>query len=128
MYEFKELPSLNVEIEQVLYLPGMHAPSDWPHPFAYYIKVTNLSDQKLRILGRKWVIEEDGNPVLVVEGDGVVGQTPELSHGDEFSYNSHHFIRRNSRVNGTLFAVTENDQPVYARVPRFKLKAPAWNS
>lgn len=121
---FDELPGLTVTVDQVVYLPHMMAPPDKPHPFAYYLSIHNTSDQTVTIVGRKWIVKEEGGSTVVVEGDGVVGHTPRLLPGQSFSYNSYHVISEASKANGTFFGTTESGKPVYVRVPEFSMVLP----
>ncbi len=121
---FEELPGLSVSVDQILYLPHLQVPPDRPHPFAYYLSIHNQSDEIVTILGRKWIVTDDGGEVLVVEGDGVVGETPRLEPGQTFSYNSYHVIAEPSTATGTFFGQTEAGKPVLVRVPDFRLELP----
>ena len=121
---FEELPGLSVSVDQVVYLPHMMAPPDKPYPFAYYLSIHNGSEETVTILGRKWIVTDESGGTLVVEGDGVVGQTPTLQPGQTFSYNSYHVISESSLANGTFFGETENGSAVYVRIPEFKMDLP----
>jgi ApaG protein len=78
----------------------------------------------LTVKGRKWVIESKNRDKLVVEGDGVVGQTPYLRPGEEFSYNSYHVVAMDSSAVGSFLAVTDDGVPVLTRIPRFEMVIP----
>lgn len=121
---FEELPGLSVNVDQVIYLPHMMAPPDKPHPFAYYLSIHNDSAEPVTIVGRKWIVTDQSGGTLVVEGDGVVGQTPRLEPGQSFSYNSYHVIAEPSTAVGTFFGSTDSGRPVFVRVPEFKMALP----
>src|SRR5689334_14726050 len=97
---FLELPGLRVTVDRVVYRPDADTPPDRPHLFVYFITIHNDSDVTVTIKGRKWVVTSDRNEVTAVEGDGVVGQFPEIAPGAHFTYNSCH-------VNDTTTAVAE---------------------
>jgi ApaG protein len=59
-----------------------------------------------------------------VEGDGVVGKTPKLLSGESFSYNSYHTIGSDSSAEGAFFGLTEENEPVFTRIPAFELHVP----
>ena len=61
---------------------------------------------------------------LIVEGDGVVGQTPYLRPGEEFSYNSYHVVAMDSAATGSFLALTDEGQAVVTRIPRFEMQVP----
>lgn len=124
---FEELEGLSVVVDDVIYMPSLDHPEDRPHPFVYFINIKNDSAEHVRIHGRKWLVHEDQtDEVVVVEGDGVVGQMPELAPGGVFSYNSYHVARGNGHAEGTFFGQTESGRRVYVRIPRFKLRVPEW--
>ena len=124
---FEELDGLRVEIDDVIYMPSLDAPQERPHPFVYFINIKNDSAERVVIRGRKWVVqEEDTGEVVVVEGDGVVGQTPDLGPGKAFSYNSYHVARGNARAEGAFFGETEGGRRVLVRIPAFRLVLPEW--
>jgi len=80
---FEELAGLQVVVEKVVYMPDLEAPRERPHPFVYFLNIQNESSEWVQIMGRKWVVrEKSDDEVVVVEGDGVVGQTPELAPGE----------------------------------------------
>lgn len=121
----RELKGLKVTVDDVVYMPSLDAPADKPHPFVYFISITNNSKEVVTILGRKWVVKE-GDEQVVVEGDGVVGQKPELGPGQNFSYNSYHVTSEDALVDGAFFGQTADGEWVFVRVPQFELCVPDW--
>jgi len=124
--EIRELDGLVIEVTDVVFMSGLEAPKDKPFPFVYFITVRNDSSQTVTIKGRKWIVSQGDGEMIVVEGDGVVGQTPVMSPGDVFSYNSYHTIGVDSVATGTLFAETASGSRVFARIPEFTMKVPQW--
>ena len=123
----KKLDGLTVRVDDVIYMPSLDAPDERPHPFVYFISIRNESGEKVTIRGRKWIVrEDDDGEVTVVEGDGVVGQTPVIGPGENFSYNSYHVTRGDSVAEGAFFGETENGEWVFAKIPEFKLTVPGW--
>jgi ApaG protein len=124
---FEELPNLNVTVDDVIYMPSLDAPEDRPHPFVYFISIVNDGPEAVTIRGRKWVIRQENDEILVVEGDGLVSQTPRLeSSGGDFTYNSYHVVSHSSQVEGAFFGETDEGRRVFTRVPEFELKLPGW--
>ncbi len=80
----------------------------------------------MRIIGRKWIIEQDNGDVHVVEGDGVVGKTPEIPDGGGFHYNSYLFVGDHSRVTGSYLGELEDGHRFLVRVPEFEMRVPTW--
>ena len=121
---FEELSGLSVTVDQVVYSPMIQAPPEKPYAYAYFLSIHNRSAEPVTILGRKWIVTDDGGGTLVVEGDGVVGQMPRIAPGQKFSYNSFHLIAEASRATGTFFGQTDEGRPVCVRVPQFEMDPP----
>ena len=121
---FRELPGLAVTVDSVTHQPHLHAEAERPHPFVYHLSIHNGSDSSVTILGRKWIVTDEQGSTLVVEGDGVVGQTPRLEPGHSFSYNSYHVIKHRSMASGTFFGETDGGVAVLVRVPDFTMTVP----
>ena len=124
MASFRELDSLRVTLDQLVYTPKLETPAERPYPFAYYLTITNLSEETVTIRGRKWVLTDAQGHRIVVEGDGVVGKTPCLKPGERFSYHSYHVIATDSVAEGAFFAINASGEPVATRIPRFEMKIP----
>ncbi len=122
----RKLEGLTVRVDDVIYMPSLDAPDERPHPFVYFISIKNESGERVTIRGRKWVVREDDGEVIVVEGDGVVGQSPVLGPGEDFSYNSYHVTRGDGIAEGAFFGETDDGAWVFARIPEFRLKIPEW--
>ena len=124
---FEEIKGLVVEVDDVIYMPSLDAPPDRPHPFVYFINIRNGTPERVTILGRKWIVrEQDTDELMVVEGDGVVGQTPTIEPGDVFSYNSYHVARGSSSAEGAFFGKSESGRKIVTRIPLFTMSLPDW--
>ena len=82
---FLELEGLRVTVDRVVYQPDVETPVERPHCFVYFITIHNDSDVTVTIKGRKWVVSNERGEITAVEGDGVVGQFPEIAPGDHFT-------------------------------------------
>ena len=120
----KELPGLDVNIDDLIYMPELDAPADRPHPFVYFISIRNETSEAVTIRGRKWVITQENGEKIVVEGDGVVSQFPRIDPGAVFTYNSYHVIGMNSTAAGSFFAETDSGRIVFTRIPDFEMVVP----
>ena len=120
-----EYSGLRVSVDDVVHMPGLDTPADKPHPFVYFITIHNDSPMPVTLKARKWVVREAGGEVTVVEGDGIVGQTPTIEPGANFSYNSYHVVAGDSEVEGAFFGITAGGERIYTRIPSFELKVPA---
>ncbi|MDA7932060.1 ApaG domain [Akkermansiaceae bacterium] len=121
---FSELSGLRVEVEKVIYTPHLDAPEERPHPFVYFISIINDSAQTVTIRGRKWVLQEDSGEIVVVEGQGVVGETPDIEPSGKFSYNSYHVIKTRAVVTGAFFGTLRGGKQVRVTIPEFILQVP----
>ncbi len=122
----QEIPGLTAHLDKLVYHHGgTSLPEDKPHAFVYYITIRNASDKTVTLLGRKWVIDCGGGTRQVIEGDKIVGETPRLAPGEEFSYNSYHVTGSNARVQGCFHGVDEFGAKVHVLLPPFDLLVPA---
>ena len=121
----QELPGLTARLDNLHYHHGgASLPEDKPHAFVYFVTVLNLSDRVVTLLGRKWVIDHVDGTRLVIEGDKIVGETPRLAPGEEFSYNSYHVKGCDATAQGSFHGVDESGQKVHVLLPRFELTIP----
>ena len=121
-----EFEGLRVKVDDVVYMPSLDAPPEKPHPFVYFISIHNDSPVPVTIRGRKWVVREDDGEVTVVEGQGVVGQSPIIEPGGHFSYNSYHVVAGGASASGAFFGETAAGEWIFTRIPEFRLEVPNW--
>lgn len=62
------------------------------HSFSYFITIKNISEDTVQLLERYWEIYDSLNITEIVQGDGVVGQTPILAPNEEYNYTSNCFL------------------------------------
>lgn len=70
------------------YVDDQSDPTSDRYVFAYTITIANKGDVAARLLSRHWVITDGNGKVQEVSGDGVVGEQPYLSPGEQFRYSS----------------------------------------
>jgi ApaG protein len=120
-----EPTGLRVTVDRVAYHPEAKTPPDRPHCFVYFITIHNATPVSVTIKGRKWVVTSDQGEVTVVEGDGVVGQTPTIESGQTFSYNSFHLLNsRAAEAEGSYLGMDATGRKVLTRIPKFKMVVP----
>jgi ApaG protein len=124
--KLKPLSGLAVSVDEVIYMPDLDAPPERPYPFIYFITIKNESPMAVTIRGRKWVVRQEDTEVIVVEGEGVVGQSPRLAPGEDFSYNSKHYVSCSSEAEGAFFVEADDGRHFYTLIPRFPLRLPEW--
>jgi ApaG protein len=122
----REIPGLTARLDKLVYHHGgASLPADKPHAFVYFITIRNTSDRTLTLLGRKWVVVHDDGTRLVIEGDKIVGETPRLAPGEQFSYNSYHVTGCDAVAHGSFHGVDEHGEKIHVLLPPFALATPA---
>ncbi|QZH76718.1 MAG: Co2+/Mg2+ efflux protein ApaG [Erythrobacter sp.] len=94
--------------------------------WVYHIRIENGRDDRVQLRTRHWRITDSNGMVNVVDGEGVVGETPALEPGQTHDYVSGCELNTNmgamegrytfAHADGTLFEVA---------IPYFPLAAPA---
>ena len=103
---------------------GVSLPVDKPHAFVYFITIRNGSDRAVTLLGRKWVVLHTDGTQLVIEGDKIVGETPRLAPGEQFSYNSYHVTGVDANAHGSFHGVDELGNKIHVLLPPFEMTIP----
>ena len=120
-----ELPGLTARLDKLHYHHGgATLPADQPHAFVYFITITNGSEHTVTLLGRKWVVDHADGSHLVIEGDKIVGETPRLAPGEQFSYNSYHVTGCDATAQGSFHGVDELGRRVHVLLPPFTMSIP----
>ncbi len=121
----EELKNAQVVLDKLIYQRDAgNLPPDRPHAFIYFLTIRNLSDRRFTLLGRKWILDYADGKTEVIEGDKIVGETPTLAPGEEFSYNSYHVTAINTIARGSFHGVDEFDKLVYVKIPPFEMIIP----
>ena len=100
-------------------------PSDNRFVFRYHISIENLSEFPIKVLKRKWLIYDVGFGFTEVMGDGVIGLTPEIHPGENFTYFSNVMLRSGvGNMSGSYFCshLLTNDE-LEIEIPKFNLVA-----
>lgn len=124
----EELTGLRARLDRLVYhRGGSSLPMDKPHAFVYFITIQNGSDRTIELLGRKWVVEQDDGEREIIEGEKIVGETPRLSPGEAFTYNSYHVTGTNARVAGSFHGKDDEGRPIHVLLPPFDMMIPEPN-
>lgn len=107
------------------YLAEQSLPQEQTYAFSYTITITNNSDQMVRLLARSWLITDANGETSTVEGEGVIGQTPDILPGTSFSYTSGSVFKTPL---GTMQGYYQLQNPqgefLKAEIPVFRLAMP----
>lgn len=107
------------------YLPAHSQPLEGRHAFSYTITLNNLGQQGARLQRRHWFIEHGNGQKEEVEGEGVVGEFPNLQPGEDYIYTSGTLITgSHGSMHGHYNFVDSDGVPFIAEIPRFYLVPP----
>lgn len=101
-------------------------PLQFNYLFRYTILITNLGNTEAQLLARKWFIKDGKGEVRVVEGPGVVGQTPQFKPGNSFEYSSFCPLpTMNGEMWGHFNMVDSSGKKFEIETPVFRFTVPA---
>jgi ApaG protein len=93
--------------------------------FSYTVRVANEGDVQAQLVSRHWIITDANGEREEVVGDGVVGQQPRLSPGEEFEYTSFCILKTpHGSMRGTYRMVRSDGATFDARIAPFALVVP----
>ncbi len=107
------------------FLVDESVPHEDRYVFAYTIKIANEGSIGARLLTRHWVIADDNGEVNEVRGDGVIGEQPWMSPGDDFEYTSGAVLKTAlGTMHGTYQMIADDGTEFDASIPAFVLSMP----
>jgi ApaG protein len=97
--------------------------------FSYTITIKNNSDTTVQLLSRHWIIQDANKKIEEVYGEGVIGQQPLITPGNEFSYSSGAVLETEiGTMEGRYFFVDkgalEKSEEFAVVIPKFVLSVP----
>ena len=94
--------------------------------WVYHIRIENHSDETVQLLARHWRITDGRGMVNIINGDGVVGETPVLAPGQSHDYVSGcPLTTPHGSMEGFYTFQRANGSPLEVAIPYFPLAAPA---
>jgi len=115
---------INVEVRPA-YLEDQSDPSNDHYVFSYTVTIRNDGKKSARLLTRHWVITDGDGQVQEVRGEGVIGEQPLLSPGEDFKYTSGTFM--NTPVGtmcGSYQMISDSGELFDTDIPNFTLAVP----
>lgn len=107
------------------FLPDQSDPAIPRYVWAYTVNVENHGADTVSLISRHWEITDALGRVEIIDGSGVVGETPTLKTGEAFRYTSGCPLSTSSgEMSGTYQMVTEAGERFDAIVPAFSLHRP----
>jgi len=79
---------ITVQVDVDYVPPSEHKQGPGRYLWAYHIRLTNGGQATVQLRTRHWDITDATGRVQVVDGEGVVGETPVLETGESYSYSS----------------------------------------
>ena len=73
---------------QPVYAEEQSDPFEGHYVFIYHISIRNTGSITAQLLRRHWIITDADGRVQEVEGEGVIGEQPEIPPGGEHTYKS----------------------------------------
>ena len=106
---------------EVKYLKQESDPVKGSYAFAYTITIENNTKRWCQLLNRHWVITDAEGRTEEVQGEGVVGEQPELNPGQGFRYSSYSIIETPVGSMHGIYEFQEKDGT------RFEVPIPAFS-
>lgn len=115
--------SISVETE---YWPPYSQPARAHYVFAYRIFIQNTGNQPVQLTRRYWRVTSGSGDVRLVDGPGVIGETPTLQPGEAYDYTSWCQLQTPVGCMEGYYTMESRESkecfPVF--VPKFTLAAP----
>lgn len=108
-----------------IYLEDQSCPHEGRWVWAYTIVIENHGEDVTTLRSRYWQITDANGHVEEVNGPGVVGEQPELSPGDSYTYTSGCPLRTSSGfMRGHYRMEAANGRSFEVEIPAFSLDVP----
>ncbi|MBA3878501.1 MAG: Co2+/Mg2+ efflux protein ApaG [Sphingobium sp.] len=110
----------------VSYLPEQSEPRRGRWFWAYHVRIENEGDVAVQLLTRHWVITDGRGLRHSVEGEGVVGEQPQIAPGASFDYVSGCPLQTpTGSMQGSYHMIAADGTAFDVDIPKFALIAPA---
>jgi ApaG protein len=111
---------------ETFYQPDHSNPQSSEYMFAYRITIENNNSFPVKLLRRHWFIFDSDSTHREVEGEGVIGNQPEINSGEKYQYISGCNLRTElGKMHGTYFMENlSNKKNFYVNIPAFEMTVP----
>lgn len=93
--------------------------------FSYHITITNHNAEPVQLLSRFWKVTDGNEQVQEIQGEGVVGEQPQIEANDSFSYTSGTVLATEvGSMQGYYEMQTESEERFIATIEPFTLAQP----
>ncbi len=109
-----------------IYQSDFSAPEKNHHLFSYHVTIENNCDYSVKLMRRHWFIFDSCGHYNEVEGEGVIGEQPELEPGQIYEYESGcNLLTDIGKMNGHYIMQRMFDSSEFMiDIPEFELIAP----
>lgn len=117
---------LNIHVvAESVYLADQSDTEENRFVFAYHIRISNLSEETVKLISRHWIIADMDNQIQEVKGKGVVGEQPNIHPGEVFEYSSGAVIATPvGTMRGSYQMQTDQGETFETEIPEFLLSTP----
>lgn len=120
----KAIPTIKCRVV-THYLEEQSEPENQRYVFSYTITICNLGSGPAQLLNRHWQITDANGKTLIVDGEGVVGEQPNIAAHEEYTYTSGTIIETPLGVmQGHYVMVNEQGEHFKADIAPFRLSVP----
>jgi ApaG protein len=110
---------------QSQFLENQSDPARNTYSFAYAVKIANTGNVPAQLISRHWLIQDDNQEIVEVNGLGVVGHQPLIQPGEAFEYSSGCQLKTPSgTMQGSYFFVADDGHRFDASIAEFMLSVP----
>ncbi len=122
----EQIPPYRFEVAvQSVYIADQSEPEENKYVFAYTVTIRNVGTVPAQLLTRHWIITDADGKVQEVRGEGVVGEQPRLTPGEDFQYTSAALIETPvGTMEGSYQLMADDGVSFDAEIPRFRLSIP----
>ena len=107
------------------YLPEYSDPDQEKYFYGYHIRIANEGDRWAKLLTRHWIIINADGDRQDVEGEGVIGEQPELPPGEAHEYATLCPIDTDwGTMEGFFTMVRDDGEEFKVEISRFYLAVP----
>ncbi len=107
------------------YIEEESIPADNHHFWAYHVRIENLGKKKVQLKTRSWEITDSEGLKHTVQGDGVVGQQPEIEPGKMYEYTSGVPLNTQSAIMEGKYSMNDEEGLSFdIEIPAFSLDSP----
>jgi ApaG protein len=115
---------IRIQVEPA-YVRDQSNPRENYYYFSYKVRISNVSERRVQLLSRHWIITDAYGKVEEVMGPGVIGQQPTIKPGESFEYSSFcPLATPTGSMKGTYLMMDAKGEQLEIEIPAFVLTEP----